>query len=385
MFDSLYFNQPKSFVPMWFRLAASSWQKVRRGFVRELAIDLGTGRTRIFSPGDGIVLDEPSMIALHQDTDELIAVGEEARRLFGREPERIRVLQPIQSGVITNYLAARRMLDSFIRSVFTHRVKLATHLLLAAPSDLTPLEVKAFRLAATDAGATRVSFVEEAVASALGAEINEASESTSVVVDIGAGTTDIAVVNAGEMVQGRTLRLGGNDLDQAIIRYLRQVREIETGPENAERIRINLFSLETKHEMEELEIRGRSLATRLPQFCTITHTEVRDAVIPVFTNITNFIRTTLEELPLKPALDLLDTGIILSGGGALIPGLPQWLSAEMQLGVYLASQPQHTTILGLARLLGESDKVSPSQFSLRRFSLPSHPTFTAKDYPSSHP
>ncbi len=342
----------------------SSWHRVLGLFRRELAIDLGTARTRIYAPGKGVVLDEPSLIAIQIDTDEVIAVGAEAQHLLGREPERIRVFQPLQAGVITNYMALKRMLEIFLRNAPSRKFRWSTHLLLAMPSDLTPLELKAFRMAAIDAGATKVSFIEEAVASALGAGVNTDCEHSAVVVDIGAGTTDIAVVNAGEMVRGRTLRLGGNDLDQAIIRYLRQVRGIETGLENAERIRINLFALGARTEPEALEIRGRNLATRLPEFCTITSAEVRSAITPVFTNITDFIRTTVEELPLKSALDLLDTGVILSGGGALIPGLASWLAAELKLGVYLAAEPQHTTIYGLAKFMEADHRNSPYKLLL---------------------
>lgn len=338
-----------------------SWRKVRDLFRQELAIDPGTARTRIFAPGKGVVLDEPSLIAIQTDTDEVIAVGAEAQLLLGREPERIRVFQPLQAGVITNYVALRRMLEIFLRTVVPRKLRLSTHLLLATPSDLTPLELKAFRMAALDAGATKIDFIEEAVASALGAEINADGEHASVVVDIGAGTTDIAVVNAGEKMQGRTLRLGGNDLDEAIIRYLRQARGIETGAENAERIKLNLFALGTTTAPSQLEIRGRNLTTRLPEFCTITDTEVCAALMPVFTQITDFIRATLEELPLKPALDLLDTGVVLCGGSALIPSLPNWLSEELGIGVYLAAEPKRTTIHGLARLLTSDGGITSAQ------------------------
>jgi rod shape-determining protein MreB and related proteins len=348
-------------------LKTSSWRKLRKLFSQTLAIDLGTARTRIYAPGEGVVLDEPSLIAIHTETEEVIAVGEEARLLSGREPERVSVVQPLQSGVITDYVAVKRMLDTFIHKATRRKLRWRTHLLFATPSDRTPLELKAFRMAASDIGATKVSFVEEAVASAMGAEINSAFEHASVVIDIGAGTTDIAVVNAGEMVQGHTLRLGGNDLDQAIIRYLRQERGLETGPENAERIRINLFTLEENASLREMEIRGRNLSTRLPEFALITSAEVRTAILPTFTNITQFIRATLEELPLKPALDLLDTGVIICGGVALVPGLARWLANELNVGVYLAAEPQRTTIYGLARLLEHPRKPKANNFPITSF------------------
>jgi rod shape-determining protein MreB and related proteins len=347
--------------------ATITWRQVRSLFRQELAIDLGTARTRIYAPGKGIVLDEPSLIAIQMETDEVIAVGTEAQLLFGRAPENIRVFQPLQAGVITNYLAFQRMLEIFLRSVTRRKLRWSTHLLFSVPSDLTPLELKAFRMAAVEAGGTRIRCVEEAVASAMGAGISEDCEHASVVVDIGAGTTDIAVINGGDMVQSSTLRLGGNDLDQAIIRYLRQSREIETGAENAERIKIKLFALREKSELDELEIRGRSLSTRLPEYCTITHSEVNSAVFPLFSRITQFIRITLEDLPLKLALDLLDTGVILCGGSALIPGLASWLADELKLGVYLAAEPKKTTIYGLARLLEDDPKSSSQKLLITGF------------------
>lgn len=333
----------------------------------ELAIDLGTSQTRVYVPGRGVVLELPSLIALESASPQIVAVGHEAKALGGREPAGILVVQPIKEGVIENDQATAALLRYCLRRVLNGRFTIGLRLLLSTPSDITPLEARAVREAARAAGAGRVTLLEEAVASALGAEIAAERAHASVVVDIGAGTTDIAVVSRGELVQGRTLRLGSSALDQAILDYLRQARGIETGAENAERIKRELATLKTEQVPAQIEIRGRNLTTRLPEFFIVNSAEVRAAIEPVMLNLINFIRTALEELPLKASLDLLDTGVVLSGGGALLPGLAERLADEFKLGVWLSAAPQRATIYGLGRLLEDQEHATPRRFLIERF------------------
>jgi rod shape-determining protein MreB len=344
------------------------WRRQSRHFLLpELAVDLGTAQTRVYIPGEGVVFETPSIIALESGTQRIVAVGDEAKALNGREPAGIQVVETVKDGVIENDQAAAALLRYCLSRVLNRRFTVGLRLLLSKPSDITPLEEKAMREAARVAGATQVTLLEEAVAAALGAEIGAERTRASVVVDIGAGTTDIAVVSRGEMVQGGTLRQGSRAMDQAILRYLRQARGIETGAENAERIKLTLATLKPDAAPAQLEIRGRNLNTRLPEFFTITSAEVCQAIAPVIHNLTNFIRATLEDLPLKAALDLLDTGVVLSGGGALLPGLADWLADELKLGVWLSDDPLRATLYGLGRLLEEPEAAASDKYLIQHF------------------
>lgn len=364
-------NEPPAIFPSvkpgpW-RAWASWWQKGRRFFQNEVAVDLGTAHLRVYQPGSGIVFEAPSLIALEEESGRVVAVGLEASAIRGREPVGVRVIQPVKDGVIDDVSAAAALLRYAFERAGQGRRTWWLHVVMATPSDCTPLELQSAREAARQAGATRVTLLEEAVASALGAEMNAEGVRASVVVDIGAGTTDLAVVSQGALVQGRTLRLGSGAFEQAILNYLRQERSIETGAENAERIKLALATLEAGGGAGQFEFRGRNLNTRLPEFFTITSAEVRAALEPVAQKLAAFVRESLEDLPLQAALDVLDTGIVLSGGGALLPGLPEWLAGELKLGVWLAAEPSRTTIKGLARLLAVQAGRSAQHFLLPQF------------------
>ena len=343
------------------------WQRCRRAVRREIAVDLGTAYVRVYQPGSGIILEAPSLIALEEQSSRVVAVGLEARAILGREPVGVRVVQPVKDGVIDDVAAAAALLRYVFERVGQGRRAWWLHVVLATPSDCTPLELQSAQTAARQAGATRVTLLEEAVASALGAEMQAEGARASVVVDIGAGTTDLAVVSRGALVQGRTSRLGSGAFEQAVMDYLRQERSIETGLENAERIKLALATLEPEAGAGQFEFRGRNLNTRLPEFFIITRAEVRQAIEPVAQKLTAFVRASLEDLPLKAALDVLDTGIVLSGGGALLPGLPEWLAGELKLGVWLAAEPSRTTIKGLARLLAVREERTAAHFLLPEF------------------
>lgn len=354
----------------WFLGMQQGWENLLRHsgafFFPELAVDYGTSNIRVYVPGQGIVLEMPTLLAVERRTEQIVAVGEAANALRGREPIGISVQQPVEAGVFKHEQAAAALLRHCLSRLQPRRFSLGRRLWVALPSDVTPLEIRTVREVALAAGIARVVLLEEAVASALGAQIEAERTRSSVVVDIGAGTTDIAVVSGGELVQGRTLRRGSRALDQAILNYLRQTRGIETSAEAAERLKLELATLLDAPPAAQLEIRGRNLTTQLPEFFTVTRAEVRTAIEPVLQQLGEFIRTTLEQLPLKAALDLLDTGVVLCGGGALLPGLADWLADELRLGVWLADAPQHATIAGLGRLVeqkrpGQSARVFPKR------------------------
>jgi rod shape-determining protein MreB len=333
------------------RLWTSSLQTLRSAVSSDLVVDLGSANTLIYLPGSGIVLDEPSVIAFDTGTSQVEAVGYAAKSLIGREPQSICVAHPIKDGVIADCEIAGKLLSEFINRAHKQSSLLGPRLLICIPSDATDVEQKAFEEVATRAGAGRSNFIAAPIAAAAGAELEARSTRASMIADIGAGTVDIAVLCRGKLIYSSTLRVGGREMDQAIIQSLRQEHSIEIGVETAETLKIELGSVRPRSEPRVMEAGGRNLIARLPESIPVTDREVQVAIEPIFKEIERGIRAALEEVPPQAAVDLLESGIILSGGLAQLAGLPERLSQEIGLSVYSAAAPMAAVVIGAGRLL----------------------------------
>ena len=333
------------------RTVSSTLQSLRLPLTSELVIDLGTANTRIYAPGRGVVLDEPSVIALSASTDQVVAAGRVAKQMIGREPASIRVVRPLRDGVIADFVAAEKMLSTFMRRALTQLTILSPRVLVSTPGEITQVEQRAVEEAAYRAGARQVEFIEEPFAAAAGVGIDTEAAHASAVVDIGAGTVDIAVLSLGGLIHASTLRTGGMAMDYALARYLREEHSLEVGEETAERIKRMLGLVEPYQSNRAIEAGGQSLLTRLPARIKVTSAEVQTAVEPVVAEIMRAVIASLEKLPPEVSADLLDSGLVLTGGGAQLPGLSERLCQETGLEVRLSTNPTLAVVLGAARLL----------------------------------
>jgi rod shape-determining protein MreB len=336
-------------------------RKLHLLFASDLAIDLGTSNTLVYVPGQGIVLNEPSVIALNKQSDQIVAVGREAKLAIGREPRSVAVIRPLKDGVIADFEAAEKMLSYFIARSIKRRL-LAPRVLICTPGDITQVERRAIDTAAYRAGVSRVEIIEEPIAAAIGAGYDGSRNSTFMVVDIGGGTTDIAVLSSGGPVHVSTLRVGGTEMDEAIARYLRHRRGIEVGELTSEAIKLELGTVDPQIETRTAQVRGRSTTTGLPVTVEVTNDEIRSALVPVAEAIVGAVRSAMENLPPEVAADLLESGIVLSGGASQLPGLAGWLSRELGIETRLAQDPMAAVVLGAGRLLRH---LEPSAYTAR--------------------
>jgi rod shape-determining protein MreB len=338
------------------RFWKSSVQGLNLTPAEELAIDLGTANTRIYLPGEGVVINEPSVIALDIESNEVAAVGQEAKTLAWRQPREIRIVRPIKEGVIADCDIAGQMLSQFINRALTNRSLASPGLLLCTPADITPLEQKTYEDAAMRVGAGKVTLVEEPYAAAAGAGLNLRSAHACMIVDLGAGTTDIAVISGGSVLYAATRRVGGGEIDRAIARYLHLERKLEVSEETAEEIKIKLGVVDAQQEQRTMAARGRNLTTGLPEEITVRSEEIYPLIQPVLRVIKQHIHTVLEEISTGASVDLLDSGVTLSGGLSQLAGLPEILSQELGLSVRVASEPILAAVLGAGRLLEQESQ-----------------------------
>ena len=332
------------------RACASHLQGLRLLLGDELAIDLGTSNTLVYEFGRGVVINEPTVIAFNLDDGRVAAVGRAAEAMVGREPPSIRVVRPLKDGVIADFEAAERLLSILIRRALRRRTVLKPRLLICLPGEITSVERRAVEEAALGAGAGWIDFVEEPLAAAA-CLIRTGLERASMIVDVGGGTTDIAVLSLGRVIWASTLRKGGGEMDRAVAAHLQQAHGLEVGERTAERVKIKLGSAVPLVDHREMEVGGRNLTTRLPETVKVTGREVQLAIEPVIQEITGAVRATLEELSAEVAADLLESGIVLTGGGAQLPGLRERLGREVGLEVRAAADPMVATVLGAGGLL----------------------------------
>jgi rod shape-determining protein MreB and related proteins len=328
-----------------------------RALSRDLAIDLGTANTLVFVRGEGVVLREPSIVAIDETDRSVIAVGSEAKAMLGRTPPHIRVVQPLKDGVIADFEITERMLSYLIAKTQRWlRTVLKPRVVIGVPSGITQVERRAVRDSAQHAGAHDVFLVEEPVAAALGAGLPVQDPGGNLIVDVGGGTTEVAVISLAGVIFCRSVRVAGDQMDEAILQHVRKHYNLLIGGRQAEELKIALGSAwPDESEPRSMEVKGRDLADGIPKTIVLGEEEVREALRESVMTIIETVRTCLERTPPELAADIVDAGIVLSGGGALLRGLDRLLSQETRLPVKIAADPTSCVVLGLGRALDELD------------------------------
>lgn len=305
-------------------------------FARDMGIDLGTANTLVHVKGRGIVLREPSVVAIQRDTGEVLAVGEEAKQMIGRTPGNIVAIRPLKDGVIADFDVTQAMLKYFIRKAMGGRSFIKPQVIVGVPSGVTEVEKRAVIDATQQAGAREAHVIEEPMAAAIGAGLPVHEPTGNMVVDIGGGTTEVAVISLGGVVTSRSIRIGGDEMDEAIVQYVKRTYNLMIGERTAEEVKISIGSAIVRTVDEKLDIRGRDLVTGLPKTLTISAHEVQRALSEPVSSIIDAVKITLEKTPPELAADIMDRGIVMTGGGSLLRGLDQLLSRETGMSVYLS-------------------------------------------------
>ncbi|MCZ6600931.1 MAG: rod shape-determining protein [Acidobacteria bacterium] len=322
-------------------------------FSNDLGIDLGTAITVVFVRGKGIVLSEPSIVAVNLKTGRVEAVGREAKDMLGRTPGNIVAIKPMKDGVIADFEHTEKMLDYFIRKVHNRRLGVRPRIVVCVPSEITQVEKRAVRDSAYKARASEVFLVEEAMAAAIGAGLPITEPSGNMIVDIGGGTTDVAVISMAGTVYSRTLRIAGNEMDDAIIHYIKRKYNLLIGERTAEEIKIRIGSAFPLEEEMTMEIKGRDLVEGVPKTLLVSDEEIREALSETVSSIIEAVRVALEQTPPELSADIVDKGIILTGGGALLKNLDKRLREETGLPVSLADDPLSSVALGTGMMLND--------------------------------
>ncbi len=323
------------------------------GFGPDIGIDLGTANVLVFVKGKGVVLNEPSVVAIDKTNGKIIAVGEEARRMIGRTPGSIVAIRPLRDGVIADYDVTERMLRYFITKSCGRRLLFKPQVMICIPCGVTGVEERAVRQAALHAGARQAYLIEEPLAAALGAGVEISEPQGSMVVDIGGGTTDIAVLSLGGIVVNKSLRVGGDKFDQALVRYIRKEYNLAIGERTAEEIKITVGTAypQGKVTNKTMDVRGRDLVSGLPKTLKITATETNEAMNESIVATIGAVKEVLERTPPELAADIFERGIVMTGGGALLHGLDTLLSKETDLPVYVAEETLSCVALGTGKAL----------------------------------
>jgi rod shape-determining protein MreB and related proteins len=316
-----------------------------------VAIDLGAANTRIYLPESGEMINEPSVIAFDANNGKVAAVGQEAKRLGRRRPREIRIAHPIKNGVVADYEAAGQMLSQFIKASGARHILRGPSLLICAPADVTPLEQMAYEETARRAGAGKVRFVEGPYAAALGADLDPRAPRACMIVDLGADTTDIAVISGGGILYASTRRVGGGEIDRAIARYLQLERTLEVSEDAAEEVKIEMGAVDGARGRRTLAVRGRNLKTGLPEEIAVGKDEIDPLIQPALRVIKQHVRVALEEISAEASVDLLDSGITLSGGLARLHGLAEHFALEFGVNVQVAPDPMLAAATGAGRLI----------------------------------
>ncbi len=324
-------------------------------FSNDMGIDLGTANTLVYVKNGGIVLREPSVVAIDNDTKEVLAIGMEAKRMLGKTPSHIVAVRPLRDGVIADFEITQQMIRYFIKKVHNRRSLIHPRIVIGIPSRTTPVEKRAVRESAEQAGAREVYLIEEPMAAAIGADIPIHEPAGNMIVDIGGGTTEVAVISLGGMVVSNSIVVAGDEMDEAIISYFRKKYNLLIGESTAETVKIKIGSVFPLPEETSMEVKGRDQVSGLPKTIVITSEEVRHALSDPIKLILEIIKETLEQTPPELSADLVDRGIVLAGGGALLRGLPELLSQETELPVNLAPDPLICVALGTGRYLEELD------------------------------
>jgi len=332
---------------------------------RDMAVDLGTANTLVYVKGRGIVLSEPSVVAIDQRTGDVHAVGIEAKRMLGRTPGNITAIRPLKDGVIADFDATETMLRHFIQKVHQNRWA-HPRVVVCVPSGVTGVEKRAVEEATLSAGARQAYLIEEPMAAAIGAGLPVGEPTGNMIVDIGGGTTEVAVISLGGIVVAQSIRVGGDELDEAIVNYVKREEKLMIGSQTAEEVKLEIGSAyELKDELEA-EIRGRDMISGLPKTVVLSSQQVRVALEEPVTQIVDAVKATLDRTPPELASDIMDRGIVLAGGGSLLGGLDDRLRAETEMPIHLADSPLTCVAVGSGRSLEEFEVMRRASQGSRR-------------------
>ncbi len=338
------------------------YQKFSKMLSSDIGIDLGTANCLVFVRDKGIVLSEPSVVAITERTKEVLAVGEEAKRMLGRTPGNIKAIRPMKDGVIADFEITEEMLRYFIQkaklSLVGRRRILNPRVLVAVPSGITEVETRAVQDSAQRAGAGEIYLIEEPMAAAIGVGLPVSEPSGSMIVDIGGGTTEVAVLSLSGIVEAKSVRVGGDEMDAAITSHMKKVYNLMIGERTAENIKIMIGSAYPTEDEGTMNVKGRDIVSGLPKTIQVSSNEIRKALQEPVTNIVEAVRTTLERCPPELAADLIDRGIMLAGGGALLSGLDKLISEETGLPVFVAEDPLQAVANGTGIVLQEMDMMA---------------------------
>ncbi len=317
----------------------------------DIGIDLGTASVLVYIKGKGVVLKEPSVVAFDRDTNKIKAIGEDARLMLGRTPGNIVAVRPLRQGVISDYTVTEKMLRYFIQKAVGKTRFRKPRISVCVPSGVTEVEKKAVEDATYEAGAREVAIIEEPIAAAIGAGIDIARPCGNMIVDIGGGTSDIAVISLGGTVVSTSIKIAGDDFDEAIVRYMRKKHNLLVGERTAEDIKINIGSAFPRPEVETMDVRGRNLITGLPKTITVTSEETEDALKETTSQIVEAVHSVLEQTPPELAADIADRGIVLTGGGSLLYGLEELIEKRTGITTMTAEEPMTAVAIGTGKFV----------------------------------
>lgn len=324
-------------------------------FSNDIGIDLGTANTLVYVKGRGIVLREPSVVAVLKGQRKVLAVGDEAKRMLGRTPGSIEAIRPLRDGVIADFDVTEAMLKHFIKKANSKNKFIAPRVVIAVPSGVTEVERRAVRESAQQAGAREVHLIEEPMAAAIGVGLPVQEAAGNMIIDIGGGTTEVAIISLSGIVFSRSVRVAGDEFDEAIMNYLRRAYNLMIGERTAEEIKIKIGSVYPMEKEMTMEVKGRDMVACLPKTLTITSQEVREALMEPVQAILESIRISLERCPPELSADLIERGVVLAGGGALLRGMDQLISEETALPVHVAEDPLSAVVEGTGLTLEETD------------------------------
>src|SRR5215207_8025465 len=335
-------------------------------FGRDMAVDLGTANTLVYERGRGIVLNEPSVVAVYLTTGGILAVGAEAKKMIGRTPANIVAIRPLKDGVIADFETTERMLRYFIEKAYRRSRLVRPRVVVCVPSGITGVERRAVEEAATQAGARRVYIIEEPMAAAIGAGLPVHEPTGNMIVDIGGGTTEVAVISLGGIVTSQSIRTGGDELDTAIITYVKKEYSLMLGERTAEEIKMAIGSAFPAPDEPHAEIRGRDLVSGLPKTIVVSAEEIRKAIEEPVNSIIDAVKTTLDKCPPELSGDIMDRGIVLAGGGANLRGLDERLRHETGMPILIADNPLHSVAIGSGRCVEDFEALQQVLVSERK-------------------
>ena len=333
---------------------------------KDIGIDLGTSNILVTLKGKGIILNEPAVVAIDRRTEEILATGHEAKEMLGRTPEQIRAIRPMRDGVIADFTATQLMIKNIISKVYKRYKAGKTRVVVGVPSGITEVEERAVEEAISQAGAKEVYLIEEPMAAAIGAGIDVVEPTGSMVVDIGGGTTEVAVISLGGIVVSDSIKIAGDEIDEAIINYIKNNMNLAIGTNEAEQVKIELGCAMPSKSENTKEIRGREITTGLPENKFISSNQVQEAIYPLIEQIIDLVKSTLEKTPPELASDIVESGIILAGGGALIKDINVLMSEKTNIPVYIAERPLECVANGTGKIIDDIEKLRTALISKRR-------------------